>query len=139
MLVKNRTNIILFVTYVIRQLAISKEVVKKTVFELLNSWVKKSELGKEIFYTPEYLNRTGSGDCDDFVTLLAKKLHQDKIYFKVGFPIKNNAAFHVFILTKKGIIDPWISKNIITDTNYKKIYKCDSVVFYDVDLREVFI
>jgi len=128
--IKNRIAIVFFITFVTRHIVLNKTIIKKDINSLMTTWKKKRELGKELFFKPSTLFDRMNGDCDDFVTLMAIKLKQEKKQFKIGFAIRNSAAYHVFIVLTDGniLLDPWISTEQI---KYKrKIYsKADRIVF----------
>lgn len=136
MKIKNKVAIIYFLTYVIRQLHVDKLQFNISIKKLLTGWDKKREIGKELFYKPSTGLKRMWGDCDDFVTVMAAKLNQLKISYKIGFLIRNNGAYHVFIVTNKDVLlDPWVSRKPVKFK--KEIYKkAESIVLYDINFKE---
>jgi hypothetical protein len=134
--IKNKVAIIYFLTYVIRQLHVDKLQFNISIKSLLTSWDKKREIGKELFYKPSTGLKRMWGDCDDFVTVMAAKLNKLKINYKIGFLIKNNGAYHVFIVTNENVLlDPWVSRKPIKFK--KEIYKkAENIVLYDINFKE---
>lgn len=134
--IKNKVAIIYFLTYVIRQLHVDKLQFNISIKNLLTSWEKRREIGKELFYKPSTGLKRMWGDCDDFVTVMAAKLNQLGKSYKIGFLIKNNGAYHVFIVTNENVLlDPWISRKPIKFK--REIYKkAQSIVLYDINLKE---
>jgi len=139
MKIKNKTAIIYFLTFVIRQLQTDKLQFNIDLKKLLTSWDKKREIGKELFYKPSTGFKRMAGDCDDFVTVMASKLQQIKIGFRIGFLIKNEGAYHVFIVTDKNILlDPWIKRKPVKFK--KEIYKnAEHIVLYNINFKEVIL
>jgi len=139
-MIKNKVAIIFFLTYVLRQLFVDKLFIKKSIKDLLIEWDKKREIGKELFYKPSTGIKRMWGDCDDFVTVMAAKLNQLNKKFKIGFLIKNNGAYHVFIVVinkdlSYTLLDPWVSRKPIKFK--KEIYKkAERVVLYDINFKE---
>jgi len=141
MKIKNKIAIIFFLTYVIRQLFVDKLFIKRSIKDLLVNWDKRREIGKELFYKPSTGIKRMWGDCDDFVTVMAAKLNQLNKRFKIGFLIKNNGAYHVFIvainhnLDYDTLLDPWVSTKPVKFS--KNIYKkAQKIVLYDINFRE---
>ena len=136
MKIKNKTAIIYFLTFVIRQLQTDKLQFNISINNLLTGWEKRREIGKELFYKPSTGLKRMWGDCDDFVTVMAAKLNQLKIDYKIGFLIRNDGAYHVFIVTNKNILlDPWMTRKPIKFK--KEIYKnAENIVLYDINFKK---
>ena len=136
MQINNKVAIIYFLTYVVRQLHVDKLKINKSIKDLLISWEKRREIGKELFYKPSTGLKRMWGDCDDFVTVMAAKLNQLDQGYKIGFLLRNNGAYHVFIVTNKDVLlDPWVSRKPIKFK--KEIYKkAENIVLYDINFKE---
>ncbi len=137
MQIKNKVAIIFFLTFVIRQLLTDHLKINMKIKDLLENWKKTREKGKELFYKPSTAYKRMWGDCDDFVTVMSAKLNQLKIKYKIGFLIRDNGAYHVFVVTNKNVLlDPWISRKPIKFK--REIYKnADNIVLYDINLKEI--
>lgn len=136
MKIKNKIAIIFLLTFIIRQLLTDHLKINMTIKNLLENWRKTREKGQELFYKPSTAYKRMWGDCDDFVTVMSAKLKQLNIKFKIGFLIRDNGAYHVFVVTNKNILlDPWISRRPI---QFKRsLYKnADNIVLYDINFKE---
>jgi hypothetical protein len=135
--IKNKVAIIFFLTFVMRQLFTDNLNIDKTIEDLLTNWNKTPEKGKELFFKPSTGFKRMWGDCDDFVTVMSAKLKQLKIKFKIGFLIRDQGAYHVFIVTDKDVLlDPWISRKPIKFS--REVYKrAEHITLYDINLEEI--
>ena len=131
----NQKAVMYYLTYLIRQLTGKTTHIPLSIPEILRKWGKKRERGRELFYTPTTNLQRMWGDCDDFVTLTASKLKNDNKNFKIGFCIRKNGAYHVFILADNILIDPWVCRSPI---KFKKSYykNAENIVLYDIKLGE---
>lgn len=86
---------------------IDKELKNIDLENLSKNFIKLRELKAEIFQRPDLTFLRNMGDCDDFVTMTAYICQKKNINYKIGFKIKDNIVYHIFIKVENKIIDPW--------------------------------
>lgn len=111
-MIKNQKSILKLLSFIIytnslNYSLIDNQIKKINLKDLTERFIKLRETQAEIFQRPDLTLLRNMGDCDDFVTLASYICEKNNINYLIGFKIKNNAAYHVYIKINRQILDPW--------------------------------